>query len=480
MVKLAYFSASLLPEGSVLVSNVAVIIRLTVLWLLALWLVAAAARDEPSPLLKAEASVISPAVSGEILVRLESHFASLPDSVLARLLKGEIAGRLPELDAVTLRLTNDETPAEAVQRLGRSHYVVYAEPNLILRSAMIPTDPYFTAQGAYLNLVEATQAWDIEQGRDTVLVAVLDSGIDVEHPDLKAKIWTNVRETANNEIDDDDNGCIDDVHGCSFVTAATVDAACTKPSSGVVDDDNGHGTFVSGIIAAQGNNGMGIIGVAPGVTILPVKTLDCTGGGAAAQAAQALLYAARVGARVANISFSADGGSMTLTNAIREARDKYGMVIVAPTGNSGHRGVRFPARLPETLAVASSGTPSDQFERSPYSDWGPEVAVAAPGLNVVSTVPAKYCEAWRCADGQPYAIASGTSFAAPMVSALAALLISRTPNLSPDAVERIITSSALPLPDGDTPNWAGAGRIRMRAALSQRRFTLGVAGVSKY
>jgi subtilisin family serine protease len=108
------------------------------------------------------------------------------------------------------------------------------------------------------------------------------------------------------------------------------------------------------------------------------------------------------------------------------------------------------------------------------------VAVAAPGLNVVSTVPAKYCEAWRCADGQPYAIASGTSFAAPMVSALAALLISRTPNLSPDAVERIITSSALPLPDGDTPNWAGAGRIRMRAALSQRRFTLGVAGVSKY
>jgi subtilisin family serine protease len=344
---------------------------------------------------------------------------------------------------------------------------------------MIPTDPYFTAQGAYLDLVEATQAWDIEQGNASVLVAVLDSGVDLEHPDLKAKIWTNPREIEANGIDDDESGCVDDVHGCSFVSALSVNTVCAKPSPGVVDDDNGHGTFVSGIIAAQGNNGMGIIGVAPGVTILPVKTLDCTGAGAAAQAAQALIYAARIGARVANISFSADGASMTLTNAIREARETYGMVIVAPSGNSGRAGVSFPARLREALAVASSGTPQDPLERSPYSDWGPEVAVAAPGLNVVSTVPARYCETWRCPEGQPYAISSGTSFAAPMVSGLAALLISRTPNLSPDAVTRIISGSALPMPNGNTPNWAGAGRIRMYLALRQPRYVVGVAGVTR-
>ncbi len=419
-----------------------------------------------------------PAVAGEVIVRLKPRYASLPDMKLSRLLKHEVVARMPDLASISLRLAADETPASAAAKLSGSRYVDFAEPDLLLRSTMVPTDPYYTAQGAYLNLVEAPGAWDIELGKDSVLVAVLDSGIDLDHADLKNKIWTNAGEIPGNGIDDDNDGCIDDVHGCSFITTTSVDPSCVKPSSGVVDDDNGHGTFVSGIIAAQGNNGIGVIGAAPGVTILPIKILDCQAGGTAAQAAQALLYAAKLGARVANISFGADGESMTLTNAIREAHDKYGMVIVAATGNSGKRGVTFPARVPETIAVGSSGTPVDPLARSPYSDWGPEVDVVAPGLNVVSTVPAKFCDSWGCADGQPYAIASGTSFAAPIVSGLAALIISHTPNLSADAVTRIIIGTAQPLNEGDTPNWDGAGRIRMLAALTQQRYTLGVAGVT--
>ena len=399
--------------------------------------------------------------------------------MLAQRLRGQIEARLLGLDSLRLRLTPPETPAEAVKRLNRSPYVEFAEPDLLLRAAMIPNDPFFTAQGAYLNLIEASLAWDIEQGSESVVVAVLDSGIDLDHPDLKGKVWSNPREIENNGIDDDNDGCIDDFYGCSFVTANGSDPSCAAPGQNLIKDDHGHGTFVSGIIAAQGNNGLGVIGTAPGVRVMPVKILDCTGGGTASQAALGLLYAARLGARVANVSFGAEGESLTLVNAMREAHDKYGMVIVAPTGNSGRRGVSFPARLRETIAVASSGTALDPLARSSFSDWGAEVRVAAPGLNVVSTVPMEHCSAWRCAEGQPYAIASGTSFAAPIVSGLAALLISRTPNLSPDAVARIISSTAQPLPDGDTPNWDGAGRIRMRVALSQPRYFLGAAGVSR-
>ena len=266
-------------------------------------------------------------------------------------------------------------------------------------------------------------------GRDSVLVAVLDSGISLEHPDLQGRIWTNIYETERNGVDDDRNGCVDDLRGCNFVTKDSADSHCTAPSGpGEVKDDNGHGTFIAGIIAANGNNGIGLSGLAPGVTILPVKILDCYGGGTAVDAAQGVLYAARTGARVANISFSADGESATLASAIREAHDRYGMVIVAASGNEGKAGVRFPARLPQTIAVGSAPafratTPGDRHSatgarRSP--SW-------RPGLNVVSTVSRELCATWVCVQDQPYAVASGTSFAAPMVTSLAALIVSKNP-----------------------------------------------------
>ncbi len=156
------------------------------------------------------------------------------------------------------------------------------------------------------------------------------------------------------------------------------------------------------------------------------------------------------------------------------------MVIVAATGNEGASRVNFPARLAETIAVASSGTTADAAGRSPFSNWGPEVTVAAPGLNIIGPVPAAFCgQGWLCLPDQPYAVASGTSFAAPLVTSLAALLVSHNANLSPESVRRLIVETAAPLPDRDTPGWAGAGRIRMRVALAQPRFFLGVAGVAR-
>jgi subtilisin family serine protease len=447
---------------------------------LALGLFLTAVVVTPSAPARPAADFAAPSVEGELLVKLKPQGLALSDEALQRRLGAPVLRRLDGLGVVVLAVPAGTQMRDFAGRVSSSPLVEYAEPNHRLKTAMVPSDPLFSGQTAYLNGVEATSAWDVELGSFSVAVAVLDSGIDLDHEDLAAKLWTNHGEVPDNGVDDDHNGCIDDVHGCSFIGPAEADPSCNPQPNAGVRDDNGHGTFVAGIIGAQGNNGLGIIGAAPGVSIMPVKILDCLGGGTAAGAAQGLLYAARMGARVANLSFGADGTSITLTNAIREAYNVYGMVIVTATGNDGRSSVTFPARLPETLAVGSSGTPLDPNARSPFSDWGPEVDVVAPGLNIISTVPANFCNVtWLCVQNGPYALASGTSFAAPLVSALVALIDSRTPNLSPDQVVQIIKQTAEPLPDAGTPGWAGAGRIRMRQSLNLQRFYLGAPGTTK-
>ncbi|MGE3982988.1 MAG: S8 family serine peptidase [Dehalococcoidia bacterium] len=418
----------------------------------------------------------APAVAGEVLVALDE--ASWAGQDLGHGLGGIVLDLIPEIRTVRLGLIGGEGVEAAIVRIGRLPGVQHVEPNLLLRDAgPVTDDTFYGGQASYLDLIDAPAAWSITTGDASVVVAVLDSGVDTMHPDLAGKIWTNPGEVAGNGIDDDDNGCIDDVSGCNFVTVATKDPSCADRIAGSVADDNGHGTFVAGIIGAVANNGTGITGAAPAVTVLPVKILDCLGGGSAADAAKGLLYAAKAGARVANISFTGNGESATLSSAIREAHDRYGMIIVAASGNDGTKGVTFPARLPEAISVGSSGTAESADARSPFSDWGPEVDVVAPGRNIVSTVPLQFCgEHWHCLNGEPYANASGTSFAAPLVSSLAALIVSKNPNLNPETVRWMILRSADALPDGDTPGWDGAGRIRMLNALEMRRYQIGAPG----
>jgi subtilisin family serine protease len=246
-----------------------------------------------------------------------------------------------------------------------------------------------------------------------------------------------------------------------------------------VADDSGHGTFVAGIIAATGNNGTGVIGAAPGVTLLPVKVLDCTGAGTTADAAAGILYAVRNGAQVINLSFGGDQPSRTLLEAIITATESFGAVVVAASGNQGGQGVTYPARYWQVIAVGASGrNPPDA--RASFSNWGPEVDVVAPGTDVVSTVPQALCDGrWLCAGGQPYSVASGTSFAAAQVAALAALIRSHSPALTTNEVQFVIRAAAYPLPDGATPGWSGAGRIRMRRALDAILFRIGAPGVAR-
>jgi subtilisin family serine protease len=428
-----------------------------------------------------DSSQAAEAVPGEILVKFRESVTVTAQAQMEDALGLQELGGIEELGVVRIGIAPGVTPEEAARLYEARPEVEYAEPNYILRSDGVPSDPLFAGrQQWYYDLIQAPPAWDIETGNPSVVVAVLDTGVDIGHPDLKDNIWTNPADATANNRDDDGNGCVDDSHGCSFAPNIT-SSSChyEQTPNGDITDDEGHGTFVAGVIAARANNQIGVSGTAPGVTIMPVKVLDCAGAGTAQSAADGVLYAVRAGARVLNISFGGYQESETLQNAIEEAHDVYGAVIVSSAGNTASAQVAFPARLDKVIAVSASDHKHPDAKAT-FSNWGPGVAVAAPGVDIVSTVPQKSCDdLWTCIGNQPYAVGSGTSFSAALVSGAAALALSRSPTLSPDQVKEDLVDSAVDLPNGGFGDWDGAGRIQMAQALQSAVYRIGVSGVVK-
>ena len=358
-----------------------------------------------------------------------------------------------------IRLPQGVGAREAADAYDDLPWVKYAEPNYIVRAALVPDDAlYGERQAWYYNLINAPAGWDIERGEPSVIVAVLDTGVDLEHPDLKDKIWTNAREDPPNGIDDDDNGCIDDLHGCNFLLA---------PPSADPSDDHGHGTMVAGMIGARSNNEVGVAGVAWGATLLPVKVLDSSGAGTSSDVAQGIIYAAKSGARVINMSMARSTPSLALEGAVQEAHDKYGVVLVSAAGNEGHAGVGYPAAYRQVIAVGSFDH-SNPAARASFSNWGPEIAVAAPGVDVFSTYL-----------GDGYAQSLGTSFSAAFVSGLVALLVSEDPDRTDDDIRQLLRFTSVDLPDDSAPNWDGWGRIDIGRALDSRVYHAAVPGIAR-
>ncbi len=425
----------------------------------------------PSPSVAVPAP-IRPATS--IIVRARSAADLDTVAVYARGLGYTEASRVETPPALNLVPPAGSTIARSITDFRAKASVLYAEPSYALRRADTPADALFPREQPYLSAVHAPEAWDIEKGRPDVIVAVLDTGIDTTHPDLHGRIWTNTAEIPNNGIDDDHDGCIDDDHGCAFVPDP--EPGCAAATEGAVRDDLGHGTFVSGIIAA-GGNGRGMVGVARGVTIIPVKVLDCSGGGSSFALAEGILYAVQHGAAVLNVSLGGPVDSAFIKEAIRIARDDYGVLLVAATGNTGGA-VEYPARYPDVLAVGA--TSADPNRRASFSDTGPEVDVVAVGEQIIGTVPRGTCRTFlACLDGEDaYASGDGTSFAAPQVTGLVALMLSHRRALSPAAIVSIIKATADPVPAGDRADWAGAGRVNMLRALTPE-FRLSAPGVAR-
>lgn len=329
----------------------------------------------------------------------------------------------------------------------------FCEPNFYVEAYAYSNDPMFSSLYG-MNQMGAPQAWDRSTGSSSVVVAVIDTGVDYNHSDLAANIWTNPGEIAGNGIDDDGNGWVDDVHGINAYT-----------NTGDPLDDNGHGTHVSGTIGAVGNNGVGVIGVNWNVKIMGLKFLSAGGGGSIFGAIKAIRYLidqkVRYGldVKVANNSWGGSGYSKALEDSIREANDA-GIIFVAAAGNESTNNdvlPSYPANFDVPNVVSVAAIDSEQALAF-FSNYGvTNVDIAAPGVSILSTLPS----------GQ-YGSLSGTSMATPHVSGALALLSSYDQSLSSALLIERLYSSAKPV--------SGlAGKIRTGAMLNAAGM-LGISG----
>ena len=271
------------------------------------------------------------------------------------------------------------------------------------------------------DLINAPEAWANGITGQGVVVAVVDSGVDYTHSDLDQSIWRNTDEIANNGIDDDGNGYIDDVRGWDFV------GGDRNPM-----DVDGHGTHVAGTVAAE-RNGTGITGVAYGAQIMPVRVLGADGSGSIRDVAQGIRYAADNGADVINLSLGSEFYTPVLENAMRYATQQ-GAILVSASGNSGLDSPDYPAQFATELGI-SVGAISRSGQVTGFSNGAGYDSslrhVVAPGANIRSTVP-----------GEGYANFNGTSMATPHVAGTVALMLSANPNLTPNQVRDMVIDAA--------------------------------------
>jgi serine protease len=417
-----------------------------------------------SPLLQLPTLTLDPTDydSASVLVRFnDAADLSLPN------LPGATIESLPLVNGLhRVRLASDMTVADALAALEGDSRIAYAQPNYRLTvSSYLPNDPHFGEQWALHNIgqagevdadIDAPEAWDVARTSPGVIVAILDTGIDYNHPDLAGNIWTNSGEVPGNGIDDDGNGYIDDVHGWNFVD-----------NNGNIMDDYGHGTHVAGIIGAVGDNGIGVAGVTWSVQLMAIKFLDGSGNGWISSAIEALNYAVANGATISNNSWSGGGYDQALVDAIATAGAMDHLFVVA-AGNGGRDNDLFPIYpatydLPNILTVAAT----DQFDQlAGFSNYGrTSVDLGAPGVNIISTVAA----AGVVAGAGGYGSLTGTSMAAPFVTGVAALLRSQNAGWSYQQIVNRILSTVDPLPSLETTTVSG-GRLNAAAALNATEF----------
>ena len=371
---------------------------------------------------------------------------------------------------------------EAVSIFLLDPQVLYAEPNYIRRALLTPDDPDFLQQWN-LDTIDIQQAWDQADPRTELVIAMIDSGLDLSHPDLINNLWQNTGDLSANGIDDDQNGYIDDQRGWDFIggqfCTLTSDDECLcpqdqpggsdNPGDNVPQDDFGHGSHVSGIVAAEGDNGIGISGILWKARLMPLKIIDRNGCGSAADEIQAIEYAINNGAKIINASFGAPGFSLLEYDAIAAA-DAAGILFVAAAGNDGASNdiiPIFPASydLPNVISVGAS----DQSDRlSQFSNFSRRrVDLTAPGEGIRSTVPSSGCPAaLNLCSPSGYQVLSGTSMSAPHVTGSAGLLLVEDPTLLPSELKAIISLTADPQ-ESLKGRIASSGRLNANSALTR-------------
>ena len=386
----------------------------------------------------------------------------------------------------------------AAEQLARLQEVDYAEPNVLHYINAVPTDEYYSSYedqptelqrwyfngiGADANL-NAEAAWGITTGSSNIIIAVIDTGVAINHPDLAANIWTNP-----NPAQDTNGDYFGDLHGWDFYSNDN------DPNPDLGDGTSGdgnvfHGTFVAGVAAAVSDNGIGVVGASWHSQIMPLKVFTNSGGAPASAIAEAILYATDHGANVINMSFGSPLTSRLVYRAIQEAHANR-VIMVAAAGNNNSSSRSYPASYPFVISVggtASGSVLSDSSadnmrKRASFSEYGPRaVDVVAPAEDIVSTAVLSKTDELNgegTAGDFKYFAGSGTSFAAPLVAGEAALLLARAQQLglgdaiSVDTIESVIVNATTPLaPDPTDPatagaNWDGHGRVDFLAAIQQ-------------
>lgn len=384
------------------------------------------------PLVNAnEVDLESPAVPGEYVVKV------LDQKVLLTKILGdewEVSGvpgaervfRLKEKVKVS-PYSISQFKRNAIAKLSQISGVERVEPNYIYRTFdWIPNDSASSRLWGLRN-IDANSVWRMGiQGSRNIKVAVIDTGISVDHPDLQENIWKNPNEIPNNGLDDDQNGFIDDVSGWNFVN-----------NTNNANDDQKHGSHCAGTIGAVGNNGVGVVGVNWSVSLIPIKFLNAAGGGTLDGAVASVSYAARLNPHVISASWGGGGYSEILLDAIRET-EKSGALFIAAAGNSAlnnDSSQTYPANYEVNNLISVAAVGEDR-NLAYFSNYGKNrVHVAAPGMGIHSTI----------LNGQ-YESLDGTSMATPHVSGLAALVWSANPGMSYSQVKDRILKTVTPVP----------------------------------
>lgn len=355
-------------------------------------------------------SVAADSVPGRILVK---PFENASEAIVQASFNAAGArevGRVPQIGVRILQVPI-QAEARVIAALSRNPNFEFAEPDYVASIVLTPNDTYYAGYQWNLPKVNAPAAWDTTTGSPSVTIAVVDSGVQANHPDLAGRVLAGY-DFVNNDSD--------------------------------ASDDNGHGTGVSGVAAAQGNDGIGVAGAAWNVAILPVKTMNSSGSGSYSAIANGITYAADRGAKIINLSLSGSSSSSTLKSAVSYAWNK-GALIIAAAGNNGSSATVYPAAYPNVIAVSAT-TSSDTL--ASFSSYGSFVDLSAPGQDI--TMP------WI---NSGYVTTSGTSFSSPLTAGVAALALSRNPALSNAQLAALLTANTDDLGAPGYDIYFGSGRL---------------------
>ncbi|MGD0060431.1 MAG: S8 family serine peptidase [Verrucomicrobiia bacterium] len=385
----------------------------------------------------------------------------------------------------------------AAEQLAKLQEVDFAEPNVLHYINDLPSDEYYASydgestelQRWYFNGIgsdsnlEAEAAWNVTTGSSNIVIAIIDTGVLTNHPDLAGNLWTNP-----NVAEDATNGYPGDINGWDFYNGGPDPDPDLGDGGG--DGNVFHGTFVAGVAAAVSDNGIGVVGASWYSQIMPLKVFTNAGGAPSTAIAEAIRFAADHGANIINMSFGSLVPTRIIDSAIQYAHAQ-GVIMVAAAGNNNSSQRSYPASYRYVISVGGSGSGSilsgssaaSMRSRASFSEYGRKaVDVVAPAVDVVSTAVLSLTDqnnGMGTAGSPTYFVGDGTSFSSPLVAGEAALLLSRAEQLgldgsiSPDAIVTVILNATTCLGDDTNsapnvgPDWAGHGRVDYLTAIQQ-------------